>query len=71
MQCDDLLWMKIFEIIEANVHQWQEKSQRMPVVMISVNTEKMREQLFSLFKAKLEEAILEDYKKKIEQLKGG
>ena len=46
--------MTVFEIIEANVHQWQERpTSRMPRVMTSVNTEKMREQLVSLFKAQL------------------
>ena len=48
------IWMVIFEIIEANVHQWQERPiGKMPRVMTSVNTEKMREQLVIFFKAQL------------------
>ena len=40
---NDKIWMKIFEIIEANVHQWQEHPiGRLPKVMTSVNAPKMR-----------------------------
>ena len=51
------VWMAVFEIIEANVHQWQERPVgKMPKVMTSVNTKKMREQLVSFFKAQLAKA---------------